>query len=105
MVRAIFAKGLSVEEVSKLIDRLLSRLSRCRLEPFIRLGRTIRKHREGILAARRLNLSNARAEALNNKAKLIVRRAYGFHSATAALALIHLTCGPFTLALPHDKPL
>ena len=105
MVRAIFAKGLSVEEVSKLIDRLLSRLSRCRLEPFIRLGRTIRKHREGILAARRLNLSNARAEALNNKAKLIVRRAYGFHSASAALALIHLTCGPFTLALPHDKPL
>jgi transposase len=105
MVRAIFAKGLSVEEVSKLIDRLLSRLSRCRLEPFIRLGRTIRKHRQGILAARRLNLSNARAEALNNKAKLIVRRAYGFHSASAALALIHLTCGPFTLALPHDKPL
>ena len=105
MVRAIFAKGLSVEEVSKLIDRLLSRLSRCRLEPFIRLGRTIRKHRDGILAARRLKLSNARAEALNNKAKLIVRRAYGFHSASAALALIHLTCGPFTLALPHDKPL
>ena len=105
MVRAIFAKGLSVEEVSKLIDRLLSRLSRCRLEPFIRLGRTIRKHREGILAARRLKLSNARAEALNNKAKLIVRRAYGFHSASAALALIHLTCGPFTLALPYDKPL
>lgn len=105
MVRAIFAKGLSVEEVSKLIDRLLSRLSRCRLEPFMRLGRTIRKHREGILAARRLNLSNARAEALNNKAKLIVRRAYGFHSASAALALIHLTCGPFTLTLPHGKPL
>ncbi len=45
-----------------------------------RLGRTIRKHREGILAARRLKLTNARAEALNNKAKLIVRRAYGFHS-------------------------
>jgi transposase len=105
MVRAIFAKGLSVEAVAELIDRLLSRLSRSRLAPFIRLGRTIRKHREGILAARRLNLSNARAEALNNKAKLIVRRAYGFHSASAALALIHLTCGPFTLALPHDKPL
>ncbi|MGP0053302.1 MAG: transposase, partial [Solirubrobacteraceae bacterium] len=42
------------------------------------LGRTIRKHRDGILAARRLKLSNARAEALNNKVKLIVRRAYGF---------------------------
>jgi transposase len=105
MVRAIFAPGLTVEAVSELLDRLLARLSRSRLKPFVRLGRTIRKHREGILAARRLKLSNARAEALNNKAKLIVRRAYGFHSAAAALALIHLTCGPVTLTLPHERPL
>ncbi len=104
MVRAIFAPGLSVQDVTQLIDRLLSRLSRSRLESFIRLGRTIRKHRDGILAARRLGLSNARAEALNNKVKLIVRRAYGFHSANAALALIHLTCGPVTLTLPHERP-
>jgi transposase len=103
MVRAIFAPGLTVEAVSDLLDRLLARLSRCRLRPFIRLGRTIRKHRQGILAARRLKLSNARAEALNNKAKLIVRRAYGFHSANAALALVHLACGPITLTLPHER--
>ena len=103
MVRAIFANGLSVEAVAELIDRLLARLSRCRLAPFIRLGKTIRKHRDGILTARRLNLSNARAEALNNKAKLIVRRAYGFHSARAALALILLACGPVTLTLPHNR--
>ena len=103
MVRAIFAPGLSVETVSELIDRLLARLSRSRLKPFIRLGRTIRKHRDGILAARRLKLSNARAEAMNNKVKLIVRRAYGFHSPEAALALVHLTCGPVTPTLPHER--
>ena len=103
MVRAIFAPGLTVNAVSELLDRLLSRLSRCRLKPFIRLGRTIRKHREGILAARRMKLSNARAESLNNRVKLIVRRAYGFHSARAALALIHLACGPVTLTLPHER--
>jgi transposase len=103
MVRAIFAPGLTVDAVDELLDRLLARLSRCRLKPFIRLGRTIRKHREGIVAARRLKLSNARAEALNNKAKLLVRRAYGFHSARAALALILLACGPVTLTLPHDR--
>ena len=102
MVRAIFAAGLTVQAVDQLLDRLLARLSRCRLQPFIRLGKTIRKHRQGILAARRLNLSNARAEAMNNKVKLIVRRAYGFHSAKAALALVHLTCGPVTLTLPHE---
>ncbi len=102
MVRAIFAPALTEHAVAKLIDRLLARLSRSRLKPFVRLGRTIRKHRDGILAARRLNLSNARAEALNNKVKLIIRRAYGFHSANAALALVHLTCGPVTLTLPHE---
>ena len=104
MVRAIFAPGLTVDAVAELIDRLLARLSRSRLQPFVRLGRTIRKHRDGILAARRLKLSNARAEAQNNKVKLIVRRAYGFHSANAALALIHLTCGPVTPTLPHERP-
>jgi transposase len=103
MVRAIFAKGLSVETVNELIDRLLARLSRCRLKPFIRLGKTIRKHKPGILAARRLGLSNARAEALNNKVKLLVRRAYGFHSAQAALALVHLTCGSVTVTLPTER--
>jgi len=105
MVRGIFAAGLTERAVAELIDRLLSRLSRSRLKPFVRLGRTIRKHRDGILAARRLGLSNARAEALINKVKLIVRRAYGFHSANAALALIHLTCGPVTLTLPHEHKL
>ncbi len=103
MVRAIFAPGLTVDAVTELLDRLLVRLSRCRLSPFIRLGKTIRKHRQSILAARRLNLSNARAEALNNKVKLITRRAYGFHSARAALALVHLTCGPVKLTLPHEQ--
>jgi len=105
MVRAIFAPGLTEHTVAELIDRLLARLSRSRLKPFVRLGRTIRKHRDGILAARRLKLSNARAEALNNKVKLIVRRAYGFHSANAALALVHLTCGPVKLNLPHEHAL
>ena len=50
MVRATFAPALSVGAVAKLIDRLLARLSRSRLQPFVRLGRTIRKHRDGSLA-------------------------------------------------------
>jgi transposase len=101
MVRAIFAAGLSEQAVSELIDRLLARLSRSRLKPFVRLGRTIRKHRDGILAARRLKLTNASAEALNNKVKLIVRRAYGFHSPDALIAMIYLCCSNITINLPR----
>lgn len=100
--RAIFAPGLTVADVEVLIDRLLSRLARSRLEPLVRLGKTIRRHRDGILAAVRLGINQGRTEALNNKVRLIVRRAYGFHSADAALALVMLTCGPITLALPHQ---
>jgi transposase len=101
-VRGIFEAGLSLEDVTLLIDRLLSRLARSRLDPFVRLGKTIRKHRHGILAAIRLGINQGRTEALNNKVRLITRRAYGFHSAQAALALILLTCGPITLHLPHE---
>jgi transposase len=101
-VRAIFTPELTVADVELLIDRLLSRLARSRLEPLIRLGKTIRKHRDGILAAIRLGINQGRTEALNNKVRLITRRAYGFHSANAALALVMLTCGPITLHLPYE---
>jgi transposase len=101
--RGIFAPGLTVTDVEILIDRLLSRLARSRLEPLIRLGKTIRKHRDGILAAIRLGINQGRTDALNNKVRLITRRAYGFHSAEAALALVMLTCGPITLHL-HYQP-
>ena len=102
-LRAIFAPGLTSIDAAILIDRFCSRAARSRLKPFVRLGQTIRKHTAGILAAIGTRINNARVEALNNKARLITRRAYGFHSARAALALIHLTCGPITLAIPHEK--
>ncbi len=41
---------------------------------------------------------------MNVKARLIIRRGYGFHSATAALALVMLACGPINLVLPHEQP-
>ncbi|MBV9336254.1 MAG: transposase [Solirubrobacterales bacterium] len=69
---------------------------------FIRLAKTIRRHRDGILHATRLGINQCRTEALNNKVRLITRRAYGFHSAKASLALIMLTCGPITVQLPHE---
>jgi transposase len=100
--RGIFERGLTIDDVTMLIDRLTSRLARSRLEPFVRFGKTVRKHRDGILAAVRLQINQGRTEALNNKVRLITRRAYGFHSANAALALVMLTCGPINLQLPHE---
>jgi transposase len=101
-LRAIFKPGLTLPDVTILIDRFISKALRSRLGPFIRLAKTIRRHRDGILQAIRLGINQGRTEALNNKVRLITRRAYGFHSADAALALIMLTCGPITVPPPHE---
>lgn len=102
--RAIFAGDLGPEQVAELIDRWISRASRSRLPAFVKAAKTIRRFRDGLLAAIRLNINNGRAEGLNNVVRLIIRRARGFHSAEAALALVMLTCGPITLQLPHERP-
>jgi transposase len=101
--RAIFAGDLTPEAVEELIDRWISRASRSRLPAFVKAAKTIRKFRNGLLAAIRLNINNGRAEGLNNVVRLIFRRARGFHSPEAALALVMLTCGPITLRLPHER--
>jgi transposase len=101
--RAIFAGDLTPEETGQLIDRWTSRASRSRLPAFVKVAKTIRKHRDGILAALRLGINNARAEGLNSVIRLIFNRARGFHSPEAALALVMLTCGPITLRLPHEQ--
>jgi transposase len=101
--RAIFAGDLDVDDAAELIDRWVSKASRSRLAPFVKAAKTIRKHRDGILAAARLKINNGLDEALNNVVRLIIRRAFGFHSAEAALALVMLSCGPITLQLPHER--
>lgn len=93
---------LTVNDAAMLLDRWCAWAQRCRLAPFVKLGRTIRTHRAGILATIEHGLTNGRVEGLNNRVRLIVRRAFGFHSANAALALVMLSCGPIELRLPHQ---
>lgn len=102
-LRAIFAGDLEPGQAMQLLDRWCAWAQRCRLAPFVKAARTIRKHRDGILAAIERGLSNGRLEGLNRRVRLIVRRAFGFHSAKAALALVMLTCGPVNLTLPWQN--
>ena len=102
-LRAVFAGDLSEEEVGILLDRFCSKAQRSGLKPFVTAAKTIRKRRAGILAAVRLGVNNARHEGLNRRVRLIANRAYGFHSANAALGLIMLTLGPIEHVLPHER--
>lgn len=74
--------------------------SRCRLAPFVKAARTIRKHLPGILAYIRTRLTNGLVEGLNNRIRMIARRAYGFHSHHALSAMIFLNCGGIQLDPP-----
>jgi transposase len=101
--RAIFAGDLDPATVMSLIDRWISKASRSRLTAFVKAAKTIRKFRDGIATAIRTGINNGRAEGLNAHVRLIIRRARGFHTADAALALVMLTCGPITIDLPYEK--
>ncbi len=74
--------------------------SRSKLKPFVKLARTIRRHRDGILAAIRLGLSNSRLEALNSKVRLLSHRSFGFHGPRPLIALIYLCCTGLAIDLP-----
>jgi transposase len=83
-----------------LLDRWLAWARRCRLEPFVKLARTITDQRAGILAAVRHGLSNARVEAINTQIRLITRRAFGFHSPDALIALAMLSLADLCPPIP-----
>jgi transposase len=92
---------LPKDEAAERLDAWLAWASRSRLKPFVKLARTIRKHKQGVLAAVELGISNGRLEALNSKVRLLSHRAYGFHSADALIAMIYLCCAGIQIALPH----
>lgn len=75
--------------------------SRSKLKPFVKLARTLRRYRDGILTAIRLGLTNARLEGLHNKIRLLCHRSYGFHTPQALIALIYLCCAGITITPPH----
>jgi transposase len=100
--RAVFAGDLEADQAIELLDRWTARASRSRLAPFVKTAKTMRERRGLIVNALQAGINNGRVEGLNTKVRLLVRRAYGFHSAEAALALVMLACGPIDLQLPHE---
>ena len=95
LLKASFAEILDRRQpnvVKQKLHEWLAWASRSRLPAFVKAARTIREHLDDIVAYIRHRLTNGIAEGLNNKARLLTRRAYGFHSATAAIAMIMLCC-------------
>jgi hypothetical protein len=96
-----------------LLDSWLKWARRSRLPAFVKLARTITAQRAGIVAAIEHGLSNARIEQINTQIRLITRRAFGFHSAEALIALAMLKLAHLCPPLPgrshhprkqHERP-
>jgi transposase len=92
---------LPAEQAEPLLNRWLAWARRCRLPSFVTLARTITDQRDGILAAIRHGLSNARIEQVNTQIRLIARRAFGFHSPDALIALAMLKLADLCPPLPR----
>jgi len=95
---------LQLGRATKALGQWISWATRSRLKPFVKLAKTINRHKDGILAYIPSRQTNGLTEGLNNKTRLITRRAYGFHSAEALQAMIHLCCGGITLNPPLPSP-
>jgi transposase len=97
-LRLIFQ--LPIEDALELLEHWLTWAFRCRLEPFVAVADRIVTHIDALLATLEHRLSNALVEAVNTRIRLIIRRAYGFHSASPLIALAMLSCGACRPMLP-----
>lgn len=81
------------EAAEPLYRRWISWARRSRLEPFKQLGKTLKAHLPGILAAYERGMSNAAAESINSQVQAAIVRARGFRNLRHLLNIIYLTTG------------
>lgn len=98
-LRQVFKVG-NKEEGMPLLKAWLRWASRCRIPAFVTLARAIRKFQEDIKVTLELGLTNAALESANAKVRLIIRRAFGFHSGDATVAMVLLCLGGLCPPLP-----
>ena len=87
----------------QLLAGWLSWASHSRIPEFVTLARSIRRYRQFILNTLDHGLSNALSEATNTHLRALTKRAYGFHSPEALIAMALLTRGALCPPLPGRK--
>ena len=96
-------KDLGEAEVE--LKHWLWRASHSRIPAVYELYKKIKRHKDHILNAIRLGMSNARIEAANNKIKLIIRKAYGFRNIQNLIDMVYLVCSNLRIPLSNRKPI
>jgi len=107
LLKETLAQALDYKQpkrAERALDNWLSWASRSKLKPFVKVARTVRKYKQGILAYIKDRLTNGLVEGINNHLRMIARRAYGFHSASALISMLFLCCGGIELHPPLPSP-
>ena len=99
----LLLKIKDVDEAEATLKRWLWWASHSRIPAFKELYQKIKRHKDHILNAIKLGMSNARIEATNNKIKLIIRKAYGFRNIQNMLDMVYLVCSDLKVPLPNRK--
>ena len=97
----LLLKIKDVNEAEDALKRWLWWASHSRIPAFKELYQKIKRHKDHILNAIKLGMSNARIEATNNKIKLIIRKAYGFRNIQNMLDMVYLVCSDLKVPLPN----
>lgn len=99
----LLLKLKSEEDAEVALKKWLWWASHCRIPAMVELNKKIRRHKDHILKTIKLGMSNARIEAINNKIKLIIRKAYGFRNIQNLLDMVYLVCSDLEVPLPNRK--
>ena len=103
LLKESLAKALDYKQpkrAERALREWLSWASRSRLKPFVKVARTIRQHLSGILGYIKDRMTNALAEGINNRLRMIARRSYGFHSHHPLIAMLLLCFSGIPLSPP-----
>jgi transposase len=98
-LRYVFSAG-TPGRAKSLLAGWLAWVKRSRIPEFTAVATTVEKMRDLIWNSLDTGLSNALSEATNNHLRLLTRRAYGYRSAEALIAMSELTLGGLCPPLP-----
>ena len=84
------------------LRRWINKALRSGINAFTTLARRLRRHREGILNAIHLRLSNSQLEGINAGIRLIQRRAHGYADLNNLIEMIHFCHGGIVTPAPTE---
>ena len=95
--------GSPLDRAGGELNRWVFRASHSRIPEIVEPAKKIRRRRPDILRTIQLGYSNARLEASDNRIKVTIRMAYGFHHANNPIALVMLRRGGLDIRPPQPR--